>query len=90
MANHKSALKRARQNVKRRERNRHLRATYRTAIKGFNALIEAGKTEEAQAGINALHKSIDKAQTKGIITKNTASRNKSRATLRLNRALAAS
>lgn len=88
MANHKSALKRAKQNVKRRERNRHIKGTYRTEVKGFIALVEAGKKDEATALLPSLHKTIDMAQTKGAIKKNAASRKKSRMTLLLNKAIA--
>lgn len=86
MANHKSALKRARQNAKRRLRNRNLRSTYKTEIKSFIALIEENKVDEAQKNLPKLHKIIDKAHTKGVIPKNAASRYKSNLTVRLNKA----
>ena len=88
MANHKSALKRARQNVKRRLRNRNLRAAYRTEIKIFETLLEEQKIEEAKNNLSKLHKAIDKAHTKGVLPKNTASRYKSNLTVRLNKAIA--
>ena len=88
MANTKSAAKRARQNIKRRLRNRDVRSTYRTALKQFSALIESGKIDEAKAALPALHKNIDTASTKGVITKENASRKKSRVTLMLNKAAA--
>lgn len=87
MANHKSALKRARQNVKRRDRNRSLRSSLRTEIKKFRALIENKQNDEAKVALPSVHKSIDKANTKGVIKKETASRTKSRLTLLLNKAL---
>ena len=89
MANHKSALKRARQNERRRIHNRDIRSAYRTEIKKFHALIEAGNKEEAATALPAVQKVIDKAYSKGIIKKNNASRKKSRLTLSLNKALAA-
>ena len=87
MANHKSALKRARQNTKRRLRNRNLKSTYKTEIKGFLSLIEENKIDEAKGSLAHLHKTIDKAQTKGVMPKNTASRYKSNLTIRLNKVL---
>jgi small subunit ribosomal protein S20 len=87
MAIHKSALKRARQNAKRRLRNRNLRATYRSEIKSFISLIEDNKIDEAKTSLPSLHKTIDKAQTKGVMPKNTASRYKSNLTIRLNKVL---
>lgn len=78
MANHKSALKRARQNEKRRARNRHHRSTLRTAIKKFRTLLAGKDAEAAQQGYAAVQQVIDKAVTKGIIHRNAADRYKSR------------
>ncbi|MDT8445545.1 MAG: 30S ribosomal protein S20 [bacterium] len=88
MANHKSAIKRARQNAKRRLHNRDIKGNLRTELKKFIALVDGGQKDEAQTLLPAIHKVIDKAQSKGVITKNTASRKKSRTTLMLNKALA--
>ncbi len=88
MANHKSALKRARQNEKRRARNRSIKSALRTELKKFSLLVQEGKQEEAQTSLPALQKSIDMACAKGVLTKNTASRKKSRVTLMLNKAQA--
>ena len=87
MANHKSALKRARQNAKRRLRNRNLKSTYKSEIKSFITLINENKIDEAKTSLPHLHKTIDKAQTKGVMPKSTASRYKSNLTIRLNRVL---
>jgi len=78
MATHKSAIKRAKQNVRRNERNRALRSELRTAIKKFRAL--AGGTDEkaAAAAYPAVQRVIDKMQTKGILHRNAAQRYKSR------------
>lgn len=77
MANHKSALKRNKQNIKRNLRNSNLRSAYRTELKKFMALIEA-KSSELSTQLPHIHKVIDKAYSKGILTKNAASRKKSR------------
>lgn len=87
MAIHKSALKRARQNVKRRLRNRTLKSLYKTEIKKFKALVAEKKLEDAQKLLPSIHKIIDKTQTKGVIHKNKASRKKSGIALILNKAL---
>ena len=84
MATHKSAEKRTRQNIKRRARNRSVRSTLRTELKKFLALITDNKLEEAKKALPGVHKIIDKAQTKGVLKKETASRNKSRMTTKLN------
>jgi small subunit ribosomal protein S20 len=78
MAHHKSALKRARQNIKRRERNRAGRSTLRTALKSFRSLLSAKKTDEAAKGYVGVQRVIDKAVSKGLIHKNAAARYKSR------------
>ncbi len=86
MANHKSALKRARQTEKRNLRNRALRSALRTEIKKFRSLLETGKKDDAQKVLPLVQKTIDKACTKGVLKKNAASRTKSRLTLLLNKA----
>ena len=48
MANHKSAAKQARQNEKRRLRNRWWRARLRTAIKNFRTAVDSGETDKAE------------------------------------------
>ena len=78
MANHKSALKRAKQNLKRRARNRALRSTLGTAIKKYRGLLASQDAEAAQAGFVGVQKVIDKAVTKGVIHKNNAARKKAR------------
>ncbi len=86
MANIKSAKKRARQNLKRRERNRYYKTTARTYIKKARALIAAGEFEQAEEVVRLAGKALDKAAQKGIIHKNNASRRKSRLQIYLNRA----
>lgn len=83
MANHKSAEKRVRQNVKRNEINRSNRSKLRTQVKKLRATIASDK---AQAGelLNPTVSLIDKAVNKGLIHKNTAARYKSRLTKRVN------
>ncbi|MED5373489.1 MAG: 30S ribosomal protein S20 [Myxococcota bacterium] len=74
MANHADALKRMRQNAKRRMRNRHYRATMRTQIKKVRVAIEAGDAETAAANLNGAVSIIQRLATKGIIHRNQASR----------------
>jgi len=89
MANHKSALKRAKQTEVRNARNRALRSTFRTHIKKFNALLTAKDIDGATAELPAIYRTIDKAVTKGIIHRNNAARRKSRLTQAINKAKAA-
>ena len=80
MAYHKSAAKRARQNVKKNSVNSSYLNSVRTAVKGFRKLMEdiaAGLEQDATKAqplyVQAQSK-IMKAATKGLLHKNTASR----------------
>ena len=87
MANHASALKAHRQNLKHRSLNRSNRSSLRTCLKQFNDRLDSGKTEEAKSSLDELYGAIDKSQQKKAISKNAAARQKSRLTKRLNAAL---
>ncbi|HEX7926664.1 MAG TPA: 30S ribosomal protein S20 [bacterium] len=89
MATHKSAIKRAKQNLKRNERNRALRSELRTAIKKFRAIAEGKDAKAAAAAYPVVQKTIDKMESKGILHKNTASRYKSRLAAALKKTKAA-
>ena len=79
----KSALKANRQNVKRREHNRALRSTLRTALKAIRAALDGKDVDTAQKALSKTVSLVDKMATKGIIHSNTADRYKSRLALRL-------
>jgi small subunit ribosomal protein S20 len=78
LANIQSAIKRARQNEKRRVANRIYRSSSRTRIKSARRLIEAGELEQAELQVSAAISALDRAAQKGIIHKNNAARRKSR------------
>ena len=78
MANIASAIKRNRQNAKRRAHNRHYRSTMRTEIKKVRAAIEAGDKDAAQAHLPATVAIIQRVAQKGIIHKRNAARRVSR------------
>ena len=85
MANHKSALKRNRQSLVRRERNRMNRSKVKTAIKKLDAAIEVeGSVEKAKEALVAAVPVIERAAVKGAFHKKTASRKVSRLTKRVN------
>ena len=88
MANIKSAAKRARQNVKRREFNRYYRTTARSQVRRARAQIDGNELEEAEKTIQAAIKALDKAAQKKIIHPNNAARRKSRLVKALNKAKA--
>ena len=78
MANIKSAKKRAIQSEKARKHNASRRSMMRTFIKKVYAAIEAGDKAAAQANLLVAISEIDKAASKGVYHKNTASRKVSR------------
>jgi small subunit ribosomal protein S20 len=80
MPNTKSAIKAARQNVKRREYNLSSLDKIKKATKQIRKLAEAGKMDEAYKALSLAYKALDKAAKKNVIHKNNASRHKSRLT----------
>jgi small subunit ribosomal protein S20 len=89
MANHKSAIKRARQNVVRNERNRAVRTELRSALKKYRTLLAAKDAKGAEGAYVDVQKRIDKAHTKGVIHANAAARYKSRLAAQLKKLKAA-
>jgi small subunit ribosomal protein S20 len=89
MANHASALKAHRQNLKHRSINRSNRSNLRTTLKQFGDRLETEKAEESKNSLSELYAAIDKSQQKKAISKNAASRQKSRLSKRLNAVLSA-
>ncbi len=83
MANIKSAIKRARQNIKRREHNASARSMYRTYIKNVLKAVKAGDIEAAKAAYQKAQPIVDKAAGKGLLHKNKAARIKSRLSARV-------
>lgn len=79
-----SAIKRARQAVKRSLRNRSVLSTVKTVIKKVGTAISSGNKEEAGKALLDAAKVLNKAASKGVIQKNTASRNISRLTKKVN------
>ena len=78
MANIKSAIKRNKQNEKRRLRSRLFKGRARTAVKKARVAIDANEADSArQATLEAIS-ALDKAAEKGILHKNNAARRKSR------------
>ena len=80
MANHKSAEKRVRQNIKRNAINRGNRGRVRTQIKKLRAALIAHDKSASGELLAPTVSLIDKAVNKGIMHKNTAARYKSRLT----------
>jgi small subunit ribosomal protein S20 len=80
MNKHPSAQKRHRQSVKRHDRNQAIRSRVRTFVKRVRESIEAKNLDEANTRLGSATRAIDKAVTKGVLHRNTASRKISRLT----------
>ena len=78
MANHKSAIKRHRQDVKRRTANRLHKTRVRTAIKGCRTAIAAGDAEKAKGLLVNICSLLDRTAKTGAMHDNTVARTKSR------------
>jgi len=83
MANHVSALKRARQTERRTSVNRNNKSRLRTAIRNLREALASGNAQEASTAYNKTASVLDKSVQKGVLHKNTASRYKSRLTARV-------
>ncbi len=89
MPNIKSAKKRMRQTIKRTARNRVRKEKLKKAVKSYRGALAVGDTQVIADELKKVTKAIDKAQVKGILHKNTASRRKSRLARAANRLAAA-
>jgi small subunit ribosomal protein S20 len=83
LANIKSAIKRNKQNEKRRVRNRIYRGGARTYVKKARTSLEGKDVQVAQQDTLEAISALDKAAEKGAIHKNNAARRKSRLMKRL-------
>jgi len=84
MANHFSALKRARQTEKRTARNRANMSQMRSALRIMRESLAKADKAAAEQTYRQTVSALDKAIQKGVLHENTASRYKSRLSARLN------
>jgi small subunit ribosomal protein S20 len=80
VANTKSAIKRIKQNEKRRQRNRATRSTIRSAVK---AAADA-KLPESKVAVTEAIRRLDRAVSRGVMHRNTVARKKSALARKLN------
>jgi small subunit ribosomal protein S20 len=83
MANHVSALKRARQTETRTVVNRTNRTRVRTSLRALREALTKGDAKAAQEQYRATVSLLDKGVQKGVLHSNTVSRYKSRLNARL-------
>lgn len=84
MPNTKSAEKRLRQDLKRRSRNRARMTKVRETRRKVQDLVEAGNADEARDALKECYAALDRAARQNTISRNKASRLKSRLTQRVN------
>lgn len=73
-----SAVKRHKQSEVRRIKNKAVKSSVRTSAKKYVASVQAKETDQSSALLRDLVKELDTAARKGIISRNAASRKKSR------------
>ena len=77
MANIKSQQKRILTNERRRVRNKSVKSSLHTAVRGLREAIESGDKDKATELLVATSRKLDKAASKGVIHKNQAANRKS-------------
>ena len=80
MATHVSAIKRTRQNEKRRVRNLHMKTTVKSLVKDVRLAVEGKDAQAAQKALAQAVPFIRRAQSKGVFHKKNSSRKISRLT----------
>jgi small subunit ribosomal protein S20 len=78
MAKHPSAAKRHRQSVTKQARNQAIRSRVRTSVRHVREALATRNAAEAETRLKQASRTIDKAVTKGVLHRNTASRKISR------------
>jgi small subunit ribosomal protein S20 len=71
----KSGIKKDRQSKVRRDRNIHVKSTLRSTIKNLLSSIENKDLDKSKELLKVTIKAFDKAASKGVVHKRTASRN---------------
>jgi small subunit ribosomal protein S20 len=84
VANIKSQEKRNRTNERRRLRNKSVKSSLHTAVRGFREAVAAGDKDKATQLLVSTSRKLDKAASKGVIHKNQAANRKSALSRALN------
>ncbi|WP_448819819.1 30S ribosomal protein S20 [Cetobacterium sp.] len=84
MAHSKSAKKRVLVAERNRERNQAVKSRVKTMLKKVLVAVETKEVEAANAALSVAYKELDKAVSKGVMKKNTASRRKARLAAKVN------
>lgn len=83
MPNIKSAMKRVKVTEKKNLRNRMMKSAMRTSVKKFDAAVTAGQVDAQM--LSATSSAVDRAVSKGVMSKNAANRKKARMAKAMNK-----
>lgn len=84
MPNTASAARRARQSIRRHQRNKSVKSRLKTLEKNYLAAVAAGNKEAADLALRRVSSALDRAAKVGVIPKPRAQRKRSRLHQRLN------
>ena len=84
MANIASQMKRNRQNIARRDRNRAVRSNVKTHLRLFRKAVDSGDRDSAAEAYHKAARRLDKAAEKGVVHRNFAANKKSKMAKALN------
>ena len=84
MANMKNAKKKIKVIAKKKKGNNEYKTSMRTAMKNVEKAVIANDKDKDKDALGVAIKRIDKATSKGVVTKNFWARNKSRLTKKVN------
>ena len=84
MPNMKNAKKKIKVIAKKKKGNNEYKTSMRTAMKNVEKAVIANDKDKAKDALGVAIKRIDKATSKGVVTKNFCARNKSRLTKKVN------
>ena len=84
MSHSRSAKKRVLVAERNRERNQAVKSRVKTMTKKVLTTVDTKDVEAAKAALSVAYKELDKAVSKGIMKKNTASRKKARLAAKVN------
>lgn len=85
MANTPQALKRHRQSLKARARNRVVKSHVKNAVKAVRSAVQSNDLEQARQALQKANSVLDKAAGKGVIHKNNAHRRVARLSKAVNK-----
>jgi len=74
LAQHKSAIKRHRQSLKRKAANQQVKSRIKTLVKRVRNAVTSNNREVAMAELKEVNRALDKAVSKGVLKRNAAAR----------------